>query len=170
MKKDNLILFGRIIKPHGVKGEIRVDLKKPFSEDEKLESVFIEIDGKLVPFFIKVISDKGPFAILELEGIESFEQASVMKGNSCYYKSSKKAEPDNTPEFDQLLHFLVKDSIAGNLGEVTAIEEGAQPRLVVTKDGKEILIPFVEELVKSINIMTKEILVDLPEGFLDIYE
>lgn len=170
MKQDNLILFGRIIKPHGVKGEIRVDLKSPLTGNEKLESVFIDIDGKRVPFFIASFSDKGPFATLKLEGVDTFGSASNLKSKSCYIVVEEDTAESAEPSLDELIGFTIHDGILGDLGLVNAIEEGAQSRLVIDHDGIEMLIPFVDEIVKSIDAESKKILVDLPDGFLDIYQ
>lgn len=172
MKKDNSILFGKIIKPHGIKGELRIDLLNPkFEYNKKMESVFVEIDGKLVPFFIEDYSGRGPFGVLKLEGINTLEQAAGLHSKSLYINSKFiRSEQNSGPKILELLSFQVEDIRLGNLGVVTDIEEGAQERLVVKKGGREILIPFTKPLIKTWDANSKIILVDLPAGFLDIYE
>lgn len=170
MKKDNTILFGRIIKPHGVKGEVRVELKVTSIKKENLESVFIDIDGKLVPFFLEHFNDNGPFAVVKFEGVDNFEMAAELKSKSCYLETSEVSENNEMPALDQLVSFEVEDNSIGDLGVVTNVEEGAQARLVVDMKGKEIMIPFVDHIIKEIDAESKRIWVDLPEGFLDIYE
>ena len=98
MSPENNILWGNIIKVHGVKGEFLVQV---FSDDltdyKTLESVFVEIKQKQIPFFLTSFN----FAtqkrcILSFEDIVTVEQAKPLVGADIYIPISEMAEADES--------------------------------------------------------------------------
>jgi len=177
MKIDACIRIGHVVKSHGLKGEVRVDLEvtRP-AKYKKLESVYIDVDGKLVPFFIESFRIDGSSSIIKFESLNSINDADIIQSRPVYVDPSMVLKEDLSPkdedaDLETLLSFSVNDSQAGSLGKVEAIDESpGQDRLVVKGQYGEILIPFCEPIIAKIDIDTKEILVDLPAGFLDLYK
>ena len=77
MKKDDHYLLGSLLKTKGIKGEIIIKLNNDCSEEiQKLESIFIDVDNKLVPFFIEEIWSKSlSTAIVKLRGLDEEEKS-----------------------------------------------------------------------------------------------
>lgn len=70
MNIDACYQLGYVIKKHGVKGEVSVLLDVDFPEEySELESVFVEINQKLVPFFIEAIQIRDDKAVIKFEHI-----------------------------------------------------------------------------------------------------
>ena len=66
--------------------------------------------------------------------------------------------------------FTAVDENEGELGEITAIHEYPQQLIAaVTYKGCEVLFPLNEEIIKGIDVVKETVLIDLPEGLLDIY-
>ena len=165
--------IGYISKTHGLKGEVTVTTHPEFVAEavEDIESVFVEQNGRLVPYFIESISVQGSKAFLKLEDVSTIEQASALKNHTLYLPKStrpklKKGEFYN----DEIIGFKVEDSEQGLLGFVTEVEQTGLNRLIQLKNdaGKEFLIPANGPFIKAINKTQKSIMVELPEGFLDI--
>jgi len=139
-------------------------------ELQGLTSVFMEIKGQLVPHFISAVSVKGTKAYLQLEDIRSAEQADQLTGCSLYLsKSDRSPLPKGEFYSDEVIDFDVEDLQAGPLGKVKEVlETGPNRHLIVNYLGKEIMIPIHGPFIKNVVKTKKRIVVELPDGFLDI--
>lgn len=167
MDIDSCYQIGYVIKRHGLKGEVRIHLESPFPN--KVESIFIEIDNRLVPFFIETISVSENQAIVKLEEVDGPEKASQLSSCAVYLPNSFKQKRNyNNLEINDLIGFSVifkKQS----LGSVSAVNQHAlNPLLVVSGNEKELLIPISDYFIKNIDYKLKNITVELPDGFTEI--
>jgi 16S rRNA processing protein RimM len=173
MNPENNILWGNILKVHGVKGELLVQV---FSDDltdyETLESVFVEIKQKQIPFFLTSFN----FAtqkrcILSFEDITTVEQAKTLVGADIYIPLSQMAEADESRvSYQAIVGFDVIDSIQGKLGVISNFfQKTGQDLLMMDYKDSEILIPVTEEIVNSVDVKSKQVLTTLPEGLIEIY-
>ena len=135
-----------------------------------LDSVFLEQNNRLVPYFIETVSGQGGKAFLKFEGIDSAEAAKLISKQSVYV--SKSLRPQREPgEFydDEINDFEVVDAHLGVLGKIDGVVAAGPNRLLSLEyHGKEVLIPTNGPFIKSINKTRKKIEVELPEGFLEI--
>jgi 16S rRNA processing protein RimM len=70
---------------------------------------------------------------------------------------------------DEITGFAVNDEVTGDLGKVREIIEAGPNKLIAVDNGvKEVLIPVNGPFIKSINKSRKTIIVELPDGFLDL--
>lgn len=173
MNPEDNILWGNIIKVHGVKGELLVQV---FSDDltdyETLESVFVEIKQKQIPFFLTSFN----FAtqkrcILSFEDIATVEQAKPLVGADIYIPVSKMAEADESRvSYQAIIGFDVVDTIQGKLGIISNFfQKTGQDLLMMDYQDVEILIPVTEEIVHSVDVKTRQVITTLPHGLIEIY-
>ena len=87
MNLPQLFEIGSVQRTHGVNGEVQVNWTNNFNPDEnKIESVFIEIDGIPIPFFITTLRSKGhSSSLLKLEDIEDINVADELVGNRILF-------------------------------------------------------------------------------------
>ncbi len=164
--------FGTVTKTRGLKGELQVFIA--FEEPEKLkfESLFIEITGKLVPYFITFF--KLPLknvAYLQLEDVDTIEKAALLVKKDIFLPNKIKPKKKKS-EFGlkDLLHFIAVDENEGELGEIIEIHEYPQQFIAtVSYKNQEVLFPLNESIIKSIDVVKGVVTVDLPEGLLDVY-
>jgi 16S rRNA processing protein RimM len=86
MHIDDCFLLGHIVKTHGIKGQVVAFFDVDYPEDyDDLESVFLEQQGRLIPFFIDKMEpvQKGRF-IITFEDIKTIEQAEKLRNVSLY--------------------------------------------------------------------------------------
>lgn len=174
MHLDDCYQLGYIIKPHGLKGELKLFIDADAPENyQKLESFFVLKEHQMVPFFIEYISIKGNTAICALEDIISLEDAGVLKGLPIYLPLALLPE---LPESEFYLHDL-KDCELYNhenefIGQVKdLLEVGPQILLTVhDKEARELLIPYNKELLKSFDKKEKKLQLEIPDGLIDIYK
>ena len=167
MDIESCYQIGYVIKRHGLKGDIKIHLDEPLPK--KLESIFVEIDNRLIPFFIEHISILKDQAIVKFEDISSADQADKLTKSRIFLPLAlrKKTSP-GTLEYKDLVGFSVYFD-TDKLGTVSSINDHAlNPLLVIPGRDKEILIPISDYFVKEIDEKKKVIHVELPDGFLDI--
>jgi 16S rRNA processing protein RimM len=165
------ILLGRIIKVNGYKGAVTVKLEKIFSENiPQMESVFLEIEGRPVPFSISDSEYSGADILkLKFEGYDSIEKISEFTGCRVFLTSGIPAE-NNTDDIQSLIGYNVliqKDILLGTITEVIPNPGQWLLNIVSAKD-KDILIPFHEHFIVSIDKKKKIIVMEIPEGLTEI--
>lgn len=172
MKFPDHFKVATIGKTKGLKGEMQLYVDFAGLEDIQFKALFIDIAGKLVPYF--VASYKPAIkntAYLYLEDVDTIEKASALLKKDIYLPNKLmpvKDEEDFTL-FD-LEGFLAVDIDEGELGIITAVHEYPQQIIAACDyDGTEILFPLNESTIKGIDVARNEVTVDLPEGLLDIY-
>lgn len=157
------------MKTHGLKGEVTIVMQAEFPDVTGIDTLFLERNKQLVPYFVQSISFKSDKAFIKLEDVDTIEQSAELKGSSIYL--AKSARPKLTRgEFysDEVIGFEVADEkrVLGIVKEV--VEAGPNRFLSLDVDNKETLIPVLGPFVKSVNRTSKKIKVELPEGFLEI--
>lgn len=156
-----------MIKRHGIKGEVKAHLETGLPK--KLESIFLLLEGRLVPFFIESISAMPSAAILKLEDVNTPSQAGNLAGKEIFISREIKTKPkEKAFEMARFIGLQVFEK-GISIGEVINIHDHEMNPLVIVQNGpKEILIPINDYFVKKLDLEKKEIWVELPEGFLDI--
>lgn len=172
MKITDYFKVATVGKTKGLKGEIQLYVSFDGLEDISFNAVFIDIAGKLVPYFVKSYkaAPKNTGYVF-LEDVDTVEKASALLKKDVYLPNKLKPEidEDDFTLFD-LEGFLAIDVDEGELGIITAVHEYPQ-QIIAACDykGTEILFPLNENTIKGIDIVKNRVSVDLPVGLLDIY-
>lgn len=172
MNKENYYFLGYIVKTQGQKGDLvlMLDVDNP-KQYEKLESVFIEIDKDLVPFFIEKITLKHQNkAVVRFQDIKP-ENTSFLEKRSVYLPLDLLPKlSGNKFYYHEVVKFEVIDLHHGNIGKIVDIVD-IQPQALfqILYKGKEILIPVVDEIIKTVDRKNKQIIIEAPEGLIDLY-
>ncbi|MFA5974326.1 MAG: ribosome maturation factor RimM [Lentimicrobiaceae bacterium] len=173
MKQDELFQLGKIVRTFGTKGEVvfQVDTET-LSRIKKLESVFLKIHENLIPFFIELLQPrpKGQ-ALVKFLDVDSTEDASLLAGCEIYIPVGLLPKQKSAQLYSiEIEGFTVIDANHGETGTVrTVLEMPQQSLLVIDFNGKEILVPIVDEIVKKIDRKNKIIHIEAPEGLIDLY-
>ena len=165
------ILLGRITKVKGYEGAVTVKLEKIFSENiPQMESVFLEIEGRPVPFFISDTEYSGADILeLKFEGYNSIEKISEFTGCRVFLTSG--IPDDNQAEnIESLVGYKVLIQDEELLGSITEVipNPGQWLLNIISVNNKEILIPFHEHFIVSIDKKKKILVMDIPEGLTEI--
>ncbi len=163
---------GKISKPYGLQGEVRIILIPVLAQKLKVGNpLFIDIDGQRIPFFMKaldLVSDDQ--AIVKVEFINSVEEARKVSGFEVYieaFDNGDEALPADTNS--PLIAYYVFDQKLGEIGVLTDyIPNKMNPVWVVENEGREILIPATEDFIQKIDHKNKVLHLDLPEGITEL--
>jgi 16S rRNA processing protein RimM len=172
MTYRNNILLGRITKVSGYEGAVAVKLEKIFTENiPRLESVFLEIEGRPVPFFISELDYSGADILkLQFEGYSSVEKVSEFIGCRIFLTEDTFSENDQKADTPSLTGYQVyagENILLGSISEVI-LNNGQWLLIVKSAERKEILIPFHEHFIVSIDKRKKVMIMDIPEGLTEI--
>ncbi len=164
------ILLGRILKIQGYEGTMTVKLEKDYIDNTPdMESVFLEIEGKPVPFFISLLQYSGGDILkLRFDGYGTYEKISDFAGCKVFLTTgkSKTRRSDN----ESITGFKVILSNKSTLGKIEEIinNPGQDLLKIISPENKEILIPFHEDFIVRIDTKKRTITVQLPEGLIDL--
>jgi 16S rRNA processing protein RimM len=167
MEKD-LLPIGRVVKPHGVKGKIKVDY---FGEDLNhfplYREVFIKDHvGQLQAYDILEVVPQPPRLILRLKGIERIEEVEPLVGREIFIE--KRSLPDlkeGEHYWFEILGMVVETEKGKRIGRVREIfPTGANDVYVVEGKRREIFLPATEEVIQSIDIKKGRMKVIRMEG------
>jgi 16S rRNA processing protein RimM len=163
---DDSCLIGKIVKTRGLKGELKVQSLTDFPHQfADLEYILLRKGKFKKSLKIQQVKFQGNFIYLNLSGINSQEQALIFVGCDIYIENMQMiALPPDYFRFEQIKDFQIVSLSGENIGTLQDIEHfPASDMLVIDGNGKEILIPFVKELVPEVNLADKVIkIVDMP--------
>jgi 16S rRNA processing protein RimM len=173
MTYEKMILLGRITRLHGYEGTVIVRLEKESGDYlQKMETVFIEIEGILVPFFISDSEVTGESTLwLKFDGYEGRERVAEFIGCRIFA-----AGENSTNESEQVIEDLIgfEVSVKGRkvIGIVRDVLHNPGQDLLVLESalGKEILIPLHIDLISDYNEAERTLELDIPEGLENLNE
>ncbi|WP_159799659.1 ribosome maturation factor RimM [Flavobacterium sp. MK4S-17] len=173
MRKEDCFYLGKIAKKFSYKGEVLayLDTDEP-GLYENMESVFVELNNHLVPFFIlESRLHKNDFLRIRFEDMDSEEAADRILGCELYLPlTALPALEGNKFYFHEIIGFTAEDKRLGNVGIITGVNDNsAQPLFEIKKGETEILIPMIDDFIIKVDRENKTILLDTPEGLIDLY-
>ncbi|WP_373055854.1 ribosome maturation factor RimM [Zunongwangia sp. H14] len=173
MTKEECFYLGKIVSKFSFKGEvlIKLDTDEPEMYTE-MESVFVEYNENLVPFFIERSNlHKSTLLRVKFEDIETEDDAEDIIGCELYLPLTMLPELEEDQfYFHEIIGFTVMDANHGNIGEVMSVNDStAQALFEIKKDDKEILIPMNDEFIEKVDKKNKIIYLNTPEGLVDLY-
>lgn len=172
IKKEEVFKIGQFAKPHGIKGELALLTNSDVFEDSEDPYIVCEMDGILVPFFIESFRYKSDaVTLLKLENVDSEVRAREFVNREVFYALDAVDEDDLVGDmtWDSFIGYSVTDVQHGELGKITDVDESTLNVLLqIDYQGEELLIPAVEELITEADHQNKRLVVQIPEGLLDL--
>ena len=171
MTKDECYRLGNITKPFGYKGQMVFYLDVDSPQDyADLDSVFIETKTGLVPYFFKVDNINGNKAVVTFEDLTPDEAHALARHDLYLPLDLLPKLTGNQFYFHEVIGFRVVDSQHGDIGTLQSIiEYPAQPLFQIDKEGKEILIPIIDPVIKLVDRENKTLHIDAPNGLIELY-
>ncbi|WP_396155682.1 ribosome maturation factor RimM [Flavobacterium sp.] len=173
MRKEDCFYLGKIAKKFSFKGEVLLYLDTDEPElYENMESVFVEFNNNLVPFFISTSSlHKNDFLRVQFEDVDTEEEADSIMNCEVYLPLSMLPKlTGNKFYFHEVIGFEIEDKRLGIFGKIVSINDTtAQPLFEVLNGNVELLIPMIDHFLVEIDRKNKKVIMDLPEGLVEMY-
>ena len=167
------VVVGRIGKPHGIRGELTVEVR---TDDPELRfapgSVLVTDPARVGPITVEAVRWHSGRLLLRVEGVADRTAAEGLRGVVVSAEVPDDEVPGDPEEFyDHQLRGLAAVTVGGEaVGEVSdVIHLPAQDLLAIARPGgRELLVPFVSELVPEIDLDAGRVVIDPPPGLLDL--
>lgn len=172
MRKEDCYFLGKITRKHGLSGNVilKLDTDQPEFYN-KLESIFVEINGLLVPFFIEksswskndalniLLKNSNEALVEQLIGKNVFLPLSTLpqlSGNKFYYH--------------EVIGFEILEEDGKTCGKIISVnDQTAQHYFILNLADKEVVIPIIKDWILEVNREEKFIKMQLPEGLMDVF-
>jgi 16S rRNA processing protein RimM len=168
------LVVGRITRPHGVRGELVVDVRTDDPELRLAAGTVLATDPAAAgPLTVARTRWHSGRLLAQFEGFEDRTGADQLRGVVLLVDSAELEDLSDPDEFrdHQLIGLAVKTLAGDHVGEVTDVLHYGQDLLVVTgsgeRGGAEIMIPFVSAIVPEVDLAAGELRVAPPPGLLD---
>lgn len=167
MNKDFLEL-GKVVSTHGIRGELRVQPWCDFSVFKQVKTAYLKPAGDT----LKVLAARahGNIVIVKAKGIETVEQAEALRGTVLYLNKRDIKLPKGEYFMQDIIGCTVYDEADGSvIGEISDISQTGANDVwhIKLPTGEEVLIPKIPQVVKSVSVEDKSVVVFKMKGLFD---
>ena len=173
--EKKLFEIGKILKPHGINGEVTVLFKKPEFADIDTKYYFFSLDGLYVPFFVEEYRyNSDVTARVKFKGVNSIEEASIYSNAKVslpdkFVKGLLQEEKIYETEWHQFIGYTVYDENSTIIGVIHDVDSSTVNILfiILDDDEEEILIPATSDFIIKKDCEQKQLYLQIPEGLLE---
>lgn len=162
--------IGYISKTHGLKGHVILRLNEFVQIDEEaIKSIFLELNGSQVPYFITECKPANTGYILKLENIDTIDTSKKLIAKKAFALTDFVLEDEEN--YNEFIGYAIIDSKLGNIGNITEVDEKTENVVIkiIHSSGKEIILPFNDDFIIEIDDDLKTIEFNSPEGLVEMY-
>lgn len=184
-----LLVVGRIGKPHGIRGEVTVEVRTDEPEARFAPGAVLATEPGVKPPATPQSEPGVPYQVpdrltieaarwhqgrllVAFDGVHDRDVAEALRGTLLVVDSSEIAPPEDPEEFHdhQLVGLAVVTPTGEHLGEVARIDHAPASDLLVLRrpEGRTALVPFVRAIVPEVDLAAGRVVVDPPPGLLDL--
>ncbi|MDR2955347.1 MAG: ribosome maturation factor RimM [Prevotella sp.] len=172
IKENEIVKIGKLIKPHGIKGEISFAFSNDIFDRTDCPYLICKIDGIFVPFFLDEYRFKcSETALVKFKNIDKESMAQQLSGSEVYFplKYFRENEQETAFSWDFFIGFTIIECGSGRMiGDIEAIDDKTINSLFLVNDGdNDHIIPATEDFIEEIDAEKKIIYMNLPDGLLE---
>ncbi|MFC7392529.1 ribosome maturation factor RimM [Scopulibacillus cellulosilyticus] len=164
---------GKIVNTHGIRGEVRVISDTDFPEERFAPGETLYISrfkgAEHEPVIVEGHRKHKQFDLLKFEELDNINDVEPLKGSHLYVSKDQLAPLEaNAFYYHEIIGCDVvtdKDKHLGVIKEI--LSPGANDVWVVKTNGKDILLPYIEDVVKAVDVENKKVTVHLISGLID---
>ena len=173
MSTPDRLTVGRIGKPQGIRGEVTVEVRTD-APDVRFAAgaVLFTEPAERGPLTVESTRDQNGRLVIAFEGVPDRNAAEQLRNTMLLVDAADIAPSDDPDEFHdtQLMGLraeLVDGSALGEVADVLHLPHG-DVLVISTLEGAEVLVPFVKAMVPDVDVAGGRLVVDPPEGLLDV--
>jgi len=172
MNWDEMVLVGRVARPHGLRGDLVIHPETDFVEERFRvgATVWRRTGAGVTPLVLATARVQGGRPVVRFEGIGRIEEAEPLVGAELRVPETA-LQPLGPGEYyhHQLVGCAVETLEGASVGSVARVERAAGGScLVVAQGEQEVMIPLADAICVEVNVVARRIRVNPPEGLLDL--
>ncbi len=163
--------IGRIVKPQGIKGEVKIEIITSFPEHFlDFDELFIDINSKLQAYSIESVRLSDRFVYIKFDGVNDRDEAEFLRNKDLLIPVDKLMQLEKDEFY---IHDLIGMNVFNEkgtlLGEIVDVVSHKSNDIYVMKNLKneEILIPAVKDIIQDIDKSARKIVIHAIDGLLD---
>ncbi len=167
-KPDDFTVLATIVRPHGLKGEVKVNLLCSGLERLKTcPNLRLVKDGRELKTVTMIRSFQHPDgdAVVRFKEVVGVDEAESLRGVHLAIPAAERPDlPEGAFYLDDLMGLTVENLQGVVLGQIEEVMDGVANGVYVVRDGKkEVLIPALKSVVQKVDLENRRMVVDLPE-------
>lgn len=172
MRKEDCYFLGKITRKHGLQGYVvlKLDTDQPELYNQ-MESVFVDINGLLVPFFIEKQAWRKADAKLLLFKNSTETMVEQLIGKDVYLPlTTLPPLSGNQFYYHEVIGYQLFDDQGVNYGVIQSVNDfTAQHYFVLSLEGKDVIVPIIKDWIVDVNREERTLRMSLPEGLIDVF-
>jgi len=168
--EPRFLIIGQVLAPFGVRGAVKVEVLTDFPDRfRQLRTVYL--GDKHAPAEVRLaeLREGGRQAIVQFKGFDNPEDAAALR-DQLLFIPVEEAVPLEEGQYYvyQVVGLTVQADTGETLGVLSdVLFTGGNDVYVVRKDGRELLIPVLEDVILNVDLSARTMLVHLPPGLVD---
>jgi 16S rRNA processing protein RimM len=172
LKRADLVALGKVIRSQGRDGRVKLRLNEKGPSGFAGATVYFRREDGFEAFEVESLTLDRNAHILKLKGIDTLAAADALAGRDVYVAPSDFRRLGGVSFYDfQVIGSRVRTRDGAEIGQVTAVLAAGGPVLLVVRRGDgDIYVPFNEAICMKVDPEAREIVIDPPDGLLDLNE
>ena len=168
IREEEVYKIGRLGKPHGVRGELTMQVDDDVFDRVDADFLVLRVDGLFVPFYMEECRFRtDTTALIKFEDVDTVERARELTGCDVYFPRALADSDEEGMSWAEIVGFGIVDANTGQTaGKIASVDDSTLNILFELEDGR--LIPASEELITDIDKENRTITIDIPEGLLEL--
>lgn len=167
------LIVGRVARPHGVHGEVVVEVRTDSPEQRYAVGTILPTDPAAAgPLTVTSTRPHSGRLLVTFEGVTDRDGADRLRGVLLCVDSETVSTPTDPDEFNdhQLVGLWAQTPTGDHVGEVVRVEHAPASDLLVVRlpDGRTGLVPFVRAIVPEVDLAGGRVVVSAPDGLFDL--
>lgn len=166
IKQEEVYRIGRLGKPHGVKGEVTMQVDDDVFDRVDADFLVLKVEGILVPFFMEEYRFKtDTTALIKFEDVDTVESARELTHCDVFFPRNLADSSEDEYTWSFFVGFELKNAVTGStVGRIASVDDSTANVLFELENGS--LIPATEDLVVDIDAKSRCVTMRLPDGLL----
>jgi len=172
LKRSDLVVLGKVVRSEGREGRLKIRLSEKGPTGFVGGTVYIKQGDALRAYDVESLAVDRNATFLKLKGLDTLEAAEALAGREVFAAESDFRGLGEDRYYDfQIIGCRVRTRAGAEVGTVEAILSTGGPVLLVVRRGDEdVYVPFAEAFVVKVDPASGEVVIDPPDGLLDLNE
>lgn len=165
------VVVGRIGRPHGIRGEVTVEPRTDEPDERFAPGAVLSVDAPVSELVVDRLHWHSGRLLVTFRGVADRNDAEALRGLLLHVERDADAVPEDPDEFydSSLVDCAVELTDGTPVGVVAEVVHlpGQDLLAIRTPDDRDVLVPFVEAMVPTVDVPGRRIVIDPPPGLLD---